>query len=439
MALANFGEQFAARVQEKFFQSAVTPAVTNSLYEGDIQKYGDRVSILQFLSDIVMRDYVTGTDMTSQTITDHEDLLVVEKRKYYNFPLDRLEDLFTYGTNVDQALVDNAAKVLEKTVDTYVLEHAQWAKAGSWVGVNLRVTGSSADTEASIATTATGGTITFGVAPVTDEVATIENPIDGNTYSTGFYSPSALGKPIRLLSGTSWATSWYRITGVTNTSSITVTNWDTATTGEGDIPAGDILRGMYGDPDRFAGGASNGDGKPTTEAGWGWEVQAAAPTTMASGSIYDAIVDLAEALDFNEMPDTDRHLVLPSQGMALLRKASEIQPAIEMAYTGVVLNGRVARVAGFDVHVAVGSRMTTRAGQEGGSGLGSDHTTTTGTTGYLHPAHHISFITFANKWAETRVVDDQDQFAKMYQGLFLYGAKVTDLRRKSGALLFGSY
>jgi hypothetical protein len=36
------------------------------------------------------------------------------------------------------------------------------------------------------------------------------------------------------------------------------------------------------------------------------------------------------------------------------------------------------------------------------------------------------------------VVDAEDQFAKKYQGLFLFGAKVPVYRRKYGAILFGS-
>jgi len=49
------------------------------------------------------------------------------------------------------------------------------------------------------------------------------------------------------------------------------------------------------------------------------------------------------------------------------------------------------------------------------------------------------FITFADKWSESRVVDAEDQFAKKYQGLFLFGAKVPHQRRKAGAVLFGSF
>ena len=48
-------------------------------------------------------------------------------------------------------------------------------------------------------------------------------------------------------------------------------------------------------------------------------------------------------------------------------------------------------------------------------------------------------ITFAYKWAESRIVDAENQFAKKYQGLHLWGAKVPGMRRKAGAILFGTF
>ena len=38
MALSNFGEQFAAKTLRRFYAAALTPAITNSNYEGDIKK-----------------------------------------------------------------------------------------------------------------------------------------------------------------------------------------------------------------------------------------------------------------------------------------------------------------------------------------------------------------------------------------------------------------
>lgn len=437
MAFSNFGEQFAKKVLRRAWQSAVTPSITNKNYEGDIKQAGDRVNILSFPGDFALQDYVAGTDMGTTALYDMEDQLIVEKRKAENFAIDRLEDLFTYVDDAADSLTENVAMTLERVIDTYVLEQAQYAKAGSWVGIDIRVTGSSRDTEASIATTATGGTVTIQTASGatgTNNVATVEHG-DGTVDFAGFTSAD-VGKPIRLTSGTTWATDWYRITSLTSSIAVAVENWDAATAAL-DIPNGDILRGMYG-AFQFTGGATNGDGKPTTEGGWGWELQAGRSTTLTSGVIYEQVVALDEKLNENEIPDVDRHLTVPPAVVTLLKNASELQPAVSMAYEGVVINGRVGKVGGFDIHQAAGQRVSTRLARQSASGIGADITLTDGARSYQILANHVSFCTFAYKWAESRVVEAENQFAKKYQALHLFGAKVPNIRRRAGALLFGT-
>src|SRR3990167_3720497 len=97
MNLSNFGEQFSSKVLRKMYAASVVDAITNREYEGEIKKPGDRVNILMFLNDVEYGDYTVGSDMTVSQIVDAEDQLLVEKRKYFNFSLDKLEDLFTYA------------------------------------------------------------------------------------------------------------------------------------------------------------------------------------------------------------------------------------------------------------------------------------------------------------------------------------------------------
>lgn len=440
--LDNFGQQFASKVLEKTYSNAVMEAITNRDYEGEIKKAGDRVNILSFLNDIVLSDYAVGTDMNLENVIDANDQLIVEKRKYYNFALDRLEDLFTYADNIPQHLIDNASKVLERTIDEYVLDKfGSEVKAGSWVGTDLVVIGSG-QTMASVTTTATGGTVTISTnAEIGGDGNTGptpgENPRDGLLYMTGFQTVD-LYKGFRLRSSAAFVSPWWRISAITNTMVATLTEWDEATTGS-DFAENYTLRGVFG-----------GDGrnfpKYGTDAaligmsGLGWELQAAAATAVTAAVIYEQVTLLKEALEENEVPDTDLKITLPPAGITMLRQASELQPSgISEIYTGTVLNGRVMRLGGFDVHSAAGSRVSTRAGHSTASGFGADIVLTAGATGYQIPAHHKSMLTFADKWSESRVVDAENQFAKKYQGLFLYGAKVPAARRKYGAMLFGSF
>src|SRR3990167_4449454 len=161
-AMDDFGINFANRVYRKFYKNAITPAVTNKDYEGEIKEFGDRVRILSFLHDISVSTYTAGSDMSTQALFDTTDELVINQQRYYNFAIDKVEDLFTYGSDVADALIENAAKEVEKVVDNYTLSVlAGGARVGNWVGQNARVIGSAGLTQASIATTATGGTVSI--------------------------------------------------------------------------------------------------------------------------------------------------------------------------------------------------------------------------------------------------------------------------------------
>ena len=439
--LSNFGEQFSAKVLERVYQNAVVDAIANRNYEGEIRKPGDRVNILSFMNDILLSDYQVGSDMNSETIVDAEDQLIVEKRRYYNFSLDKLEDLFTYGGDIPENLLENASKVLEREIDTYVLnKFGEETKAGNWVGVDLVVVGSG-QTMASIATSATGGTVTLNANNNTYEsqIGSTENPRDGSVYFAGFET-NLLYKGFRLRSTAAFVSPWYRISAITSSTVASLTEWDEATSGS-DFEEGHTLRGLFGGYGRSFPKYGDGNASLLTMSSLGWEFQAAIATAVTAATIYDQTTLLSEALDENEIPSEQRKITVPPAGITMLRQASELQPTgIAEIYSGTVLNGRVMRFGGFDVHSAAGSRVSTRAGKStSGSGPSADITLTTGTIGYQIPANHMGFITFADKWSESRVVDAENQFAKKYQGLFLYGAKVPRYSRKMGAVLFGSF
>lgn len=431
--LSNFGEQFAAKVLGKVYQNAVTPGITNTDYEGEIKKPGDRVNILSFLNDALMSDYVVGTDMASETIVDNEDTLVVEKRKYFNFSLDKLEDLFTYADNIVENLIENRAKVLEKSIDMYVLDKAVDARAGSWVGIDLRVNGGLV-TQASVVTTATGGTVTL-LGQVAVEASNLPGVEQGDgTIVHGGFEASDVGKGFRLRSSSSFVSPWWKIVSVTSSVSAAISEWDGAIAGS-DFQEGYTLRGVYGGDGIDFPKEGAGDASLIGMTTLGWEIQAALATSVSASSIYDQVTLLAEKLNVNEVPDGDRHLTLPPEIKTMLVQASETQPTgIAELYKGTVVNGMFMRIGGFDVHVAAGARVSSRAGHSTGSG---DFTVSA--TGRLIPANHKGMITFAEKWSESRVVDAENQFAKKYQGLYLYGALVPDYARKLGAILFGNY
>lgn len=436
--LTNFGEQFASKVLAKTYQRSIVDAIVNRNYEGEIKKPGDRVNILSFLNSGTLSDYVVGSDMASEALIDSEDQLVVEKRRYWNFSIDRLEDQFTYADDIVDHISNDYAKQLEKEIDTYILNKVGDVKAGNWIGVNLKVDGSG-QTMASITTTATGGTITInGNNDNAANFGTVENPVDGASYFGGFET-SDIGKGVRLRSTASFVSPFYLITGVTSSVVASITEWDGAVSGS-DFEEGYTLRGLFGGDGRNFPKYGTGDASLLTMSALGWEIQAAIATTISASTIYNQVTLLAEALDGAEVENENRHLTVPEQLVTQLKQASQLQPTgIAEIYTGTVINGRVMRVGAFDVHMAAGSRVSTRAGHSTASGTGADTAPVTGAIATQILANHTGMITFAEKWSESRVVDAENQFAKKYQGLFLYGAKVPAGRRKFGAVLFGSF
>lgn len=439
--LSNFGEQFASKVLKKTYQKIVTNGIVNRNYEGEIKKPGDRVNILSFLNDILLSDYQVGSDMDSETIIDSEDQLVVEKRKYYNFSLDRLEDLFTYADDIPENLLDNSSKVLEREIDEYVLaKFPAGVKAGSWLGVDLVVVGNG-QTMASITTTATGGTVTLNATSNTYEgqVGSVENPRDGVDYHAGFFSAD-LFKGFRLRSTAAFVSPWYRISGITSTIVATLTEWDEETTGS-DFAEGDTLRGLFGGDGIDFPKYGDGNAKLTTMESLGWEIQAAIATTVTAANVFDHTTLLAEFLDDNEIDMMDRHIACPPSMITTLKQAAELQPdGIEAIFSGTVINGKVMRISGFDIHSAAGARVSTRAGHSTVTNNGPDTNTVpvAGAVGSQIPATHTGCCTFADKWSESRVVDAENQFAKKYQGLFLYGALIPAERRKWASMLYAT-
>src|SRR3990167_539102 len=151
MALNDFGINFHRGVLRKFYENALTPVLTNNQYEGEIKAFGDRLRLLSFLHDIQISDYAAGTDMSVQPLFDTSEELVISQQKSYNFSIDKVEELFTYGSDVADALIENSAKEVEKVVDNFTLSVlASGARAGNWIGQNARVAGSAGLTQASI-------------------------------------------------------------------------------------------------------------------------------------------------------------------------------------------------------------------------------------------------------------------------------------------------
>ncbi len=372
-----------------------------------------------FLDDLTLTDYAVGTDMTVQHPTDTESILHINKQKYWNFDIDVVDKQFTYVDDEDSTLIENAGKVLEKAIDTDLLyTGAAEVQAGHIVPNG----GSSAGCwNFAIGDDGTYVTITtaasWGIATLTGALEA--SPCiskESQCFPTGI-----VGRGFRLCSS-NVNSPWYRITARTSSTVITFNNWDGSTTCDG--ISGSYLKGLQTTFGIFSLGPY-----------YGCQIEGCKATAVTSSNIYQLVCEAAAKLDEEAVPSEDRHLIVPAWFKATLIQASQLQPDIAMYYTDTVQNGKVGRVAGFDIHVTADNRFSTCVAPM--LSLGGDFIAAGFGTGTCILGAHKSFITFAHKWSESRVVDAQAQFAKLYQGLNLWGFKVLPLRRKSGVYIYG--
>jgi len=114
-------EIFSAKVQVAFRKAAVSEAITNTDYMGEISGYGDTVNII-LEPQISVNDYYRETDTAAgrSNLTDQELVLTIDQAKYFRFEVDDLETRFSH-VNWQAVAADNAAYKLKDAYDTDVL------------------------------------------------------------------------------------------------------------------------------------------------------------------------------------------------------------------------------------------------------------------------------------------------------------------------------
>ena len=426
-ALSNYGEQFSKNTLKKFYAGAITPVIANTDYEGEIKEAGDRVNVLMFLDDIPLNDYSVGTDMVTTNPVDTEASLIIDQKKYFNFDIDKVDKQFTYVEDEDSTLIENAAKALEKAIDRRLLNvYVEEVRAGNRVPKKERSgkwTYAVGDTGSyvTITTSATVATATLTGARTTGS----EDGVGGEGEEYGSFPVDIVGRGIRIDSDLV-NSPWYRITTRTSSTVLTFNNWDGSVTG-----GGQIIEGIMG----LANPRKGGDTDPQFDgagAGYGCSIEGMQSTQVTASNVYALVCELAEALDDDDVPQDNRHMSVPPWFKNVLIRASQLQPDIAMYHEETIVNGRIGRVAGFEMHMVSDDRFSTDLDP-----LFTVSPVTGSNTGYKILANHIGFITFAHKWSESRVIEAQLQFANLYQGLNLYGFKVLNMRRKCGAYLYG--
>jgi hypothetical protein len=146
---------------------------------------------------------------------------------------------------------------------------------------------------------------------------------------------------------------------------------------------------------------------------------AASPIALTSSNIYSSIVALRTALDKQNVPTTGRTLVIPPEAYALLLQDARFT-SVQGVAEGVITNGLVGRVAGFDIYMSNNVVKTSAD-----------------TPVYSMTAQISDATTYAEQIIKTEALRPEASFSDAIRGLHVYGAKVT--RPEAIATLFGTF
>jgi hypothetical protein len=156
-------------------------------------------------------------------------------------------------------------------------------------------------------------------------------------------------------------------------------------------------------------------------AGATFTVEAATALSITTSNLLQYIAALRQKLDKAEanakstVPDTGRKLIVPPEFMNTVVRASGIALHVPEVYTSLIGKGYQGDLLGMQIYV-------------------SNRLTGDNTNGYHCLALHNNWLTFAEKVLDVRMEEDLiGDFGAAYKDLFVYGGKVTDMRRHFAA------
>ena len=141
-------EIWSGKLIEKFYDSTVLAAISNTDYEGEIKSFGDKVKI-RSKPTVTIRDYTADQELLTERPTGTVVDLLIDKGKYWNVMLDDVMRIQS-DLNILSMWADDAAEQMKITIDRSVLlgmlgtAHAsnRGLTAGvSTASINLGVTG----------------------------------------------------------------------------------------------------------------------------------------------------------------------------------------------------------------------------------------------------------------------------------------------------------
>lgn len=162
-----------------------------------------------------------------------------------------------------------------------------------------------------------------------------------------------------------------------------------------------ILGDIYNDADAANQGATAGAISGAFDLG-----VAGVPVSLTAANVLDWIVDMGTVLDEQNVPETDRCLVLPARIVGLIKKSDLRDASIAGDGESIVRNGRIGTIDRFTLY---SSNLLNVTGAE-----------------YDVIAAHKSALTFAAQMDDEKLVHmlNPNKHGELLRGLMVYGYEV---------------
>jgi hypothetical protein len=143
MSVNNFKPTiWSASMLQTFKKNLVLGSLCNTDYQGEISNYGDSVKINE-IGEITINDYTRNstTAITVQELTDAQQMLLIDRAKYFAFKLDDVDQAQTNPKLMPLAM-DRAAYNLKDNTDVYIAQKISSDSGSRFGGLNSTELGS---------------------------------------------------------------------------------------------------------------------------------------------------------------------------------------------------------------------------------------------------------------------------------------------------------
>lgn len=354
------GEAFAERLLRNYIATSCARDVTNQDYEGELKRVGDTVHI----NNIQVGEWTQASGNLAEfanwgSLDEQPTTMTADQYYQLQFAVGDYARVVSWIKNPQSSALDDAGRKLKAQIDKSVFSLYGDAAAGNWIGTDY--------TTGTVAVAATTGVVTG----------------TGTTFTAAM-----VGRPFKAAG----MTKWYRVKTYTSATSITI---------EDDL---DDEASVY------TGGA--------IAAGASYVIQAATPQIVTSADVWTMLLKVKTIFDENNIPETDRAIVLPPVITNMFADAQQIDRArlsVEVM-DRLKLKGYVGEYLGIKIYMS--------------------NNLTKDSNGYYALAMHKGWCTMGMALNESEVCRIERGHGYGYKSLALWGRKVPDVRRTSGICLY---